>query len=162
MSWESRRGFGLSGGGLGRGVLARALFVGMPLEVFGLSGTAGDGERAAERAVVWRERGRDSSWLGGRRLDPDVPGLLPLLRTMSPLRCEAPPKAMRAPRRAALLDGPVISWLDVEVEARDWGLCKPAMPQRATVRSRRGRWEHRIQASEGESLAQAGDERGCG
>lgn len=133
---------------MGRCVPARALSVAMPVEVFGLFGTAGDGGRAAARAAVWREGGREPSELGGRRLDPDVPGLLPLLRTMSPLRCEAPPKAMRAPSRAALPEGPDIWGLGVEVEARDWGLCEPAMPQRATVRDGRVVWEHRIQASE--------------
>lgn len=110
-----------------------------------LIGTAGgilaEGVGCCWYGVGDLEIGRDG---GPRRL---VAGLLPLLLTISPLLFEAPPKAMRAPSSAALFCGPVMSLLPMEEGARDGLLCVPAMPQRATCRSRSVKIEHRIQSS---------------
>lgn len=84
---------------------------------------------------------------GGRRtLEADVPGLFPLLLIMSPLVLDAPPKAMRAPSRAAPFAESSMFLLPAEEGAREGLLCAPAMPQRAAVRGSTVPGEHRIQS----------------
>lgn len=86
-----------------------------------------------------------------RRLD-EACGLFPLLRTMSPLLLDAPPKASSAPSSAALLFAMslLLWWLLAVDGARDGVLCEPDMPQRATGRYQRVDVSHRIQQRQSE------------
>jgi hypothetical protein len=97
-----------------------------------LVGAAGDTQAVAGAVADWRYEGEgDSPGRCPRRLDSGVLGLFPLLRSISPLLFEAPPNAINAPSRAALLLA--MSLLLAVEGARDRGLCMPDMPQRATV-----------------------------
>ena len=73
-----------------------------------------------------------------------VAGLFPLLRKISPLLFEAPPNAIKAPSRAALLLTIVSLLLAVE-GAREGVLCERDMPQRAARRSDEESCWHRVQ-----------------
>lgn len=73
-----------------------------------------------------------------------VAGLFPLLRKISPLLFEAPPNAIKAPSRAALLLTIVSLLLAVE-GAREGVLCERDMPQRAAQRSVEESCWHRVQ-----------------
>jgi hypothetical protein len=76
-------------------------------------------------------------------LDAGVAGLLPLLRRISPLLFEAPPNAINAPSRAALLL--VMSLLLAVEGAREGVLCERDMPQRGARGSGEVSCGHRIQ-----------------
>jgi hypothetical protein len=122
---------------MGRSVFARvvSLLSFRTAMAFVLVRTAGDTRVVAGAVDDWRNEGEGDSPDGlPRRLDAGVLGLFPLLRTISPLLLDAPPNAIKAPSRAALL---AMSLLLAVEGAREGLLCVPVMPQRSAGGSRR-------------------------